>query len=251
VRVCAAALLRIKAPLWEEDARVVIGRMNENNQLCKTLDPLLLALSHQSASPLDSRVTDAQRAARVEFWSDWYAKSFGKALKRTLTANEKTDEDILAFLLDKKARAGDRLRGGQVYEHLQCNTCHGGGVNPGREGGLFGPDLAGATRRLSPREFAEALVYPSKEVADRYKAYEITLKNGNVFSGFITEQNDSSVTLAARDQVHRLARSEIESIRLQSISLMPDHLLNALSWEQIKDLVAFLEEGPVSANSKR
>jgi putative heme-binding domain-containing protein len=80
-------------------------------------------------------------------------------------------------------------------------------------------------------------------VADRYKAYEVTLNDDTALTGFITEQNDSVLTLADRDQVHRIARSQIRSIHPQATSLMPDHLLNGLSWEQIRNLVAFLEEG--------
>jgi len=148
--------------------------------------------------------------------------------------------------LSDRAKGGDRIRGVVVYETLQCNACHGGGVTPGREGRIFGPDLAGVTRRLSPKEFAESLVYPSRQVADRYKAYEIALNDDTTLTGFITEQNDSVVTLADRDQVHRVSRSQIRSIRPQATSLMPDHLLNGLSWEQIRDLVAFLDEGAVA-----
>src|SRR5207253_10409076 len=102
------------------------------------------------------------------------------------------------MILSADFRRGDAGGGARVYERLQCNSCHGGGVTPGREGRIFGPDLAGVTRRLSAKEFAESLVYPSKQVADRYKAYEITLKDGTVLSGFITEQNDTTVTMADR-----------------------------------------------------
>ena len=151
---------------------------------------------------------------------------------------------MLNFLLSDRAKGGDRRHGGEVYERLQCNSCHGGGIALGREGRIFGPDLAGVTRRLSPKEFAESLVFPSKQVADRYKAYEATLNDGTVLTGFITEQNDAVVTFADREQVHRLPRPQIRSIAPQSNSLMPDHLLNGLSWEQIRDLVAFLEEPP-------
>ena len=79
-------------------------------------------------------------------------------------------------------------------------------------------------------------------MADRYKAYELTLKDGTILTGFITEQNDNSVTFADRDQVHRLTRNQVRSLAPQSSSLMPDHLLNALSWQEIRDLLAFLDE---------
>ena len=241
VRACAKALQRIKPTLTDTNARTIITRLNENNAVCKALDPLLVELTGETPPALDQRLSDSSRLARAQFWQNWYQKQFGKSFAAG-SAQQKSDEELLNFLLSDRAKGGNRLRGGEVYERLQCNSCHGGGIRPGSEGRIFGPDLAGATRRLSPKEFAEALVYPSKQVADRYKAYELTLKDGTILTGFITEQNDNSVTFADRDQVHRLTRNQIRSLAPQSSSLMPDHLLNALSWQEIRDLLAFLDE---------
>jgi putative heme-binding domain-containing protein len=116
-------------------------------------------------------------------------------------------------------------------------------VTPGREGRLFGPDLSGVTRRLSRAELADSMVYPSKQVPDRFKAFEIELKDATPVTGFITEQNNEAVTLADREQVRRIPRSEIRAITPQSMSLMPANLINRLSSEEIRDLMAFLNEG--------
>jgi putative heme-binding domain-containing protein len=142
--------------------------------------------------------------------------------------------------------AGNSARGAKVYERLQCNTCHGGGVTPGQEGRFFGPDLAGATRRLSRQELADAMVYPSKQVADRFKAHEVHVTDGVPLNGFITEQSGEAISLADREQVHRIHRSRIRSIEPQSTSLMPERLLNALTDEEIRDLLAFLDQGMAS-----
>jgi putative heme-binding domain-containing protein len=244
VRACAVALSRIRPAIAEGRAQTIIGRLGENNELCKTLDPLLAGLTGAKPAPLPARLSEKDRASRVGFWRGWYKDQFKETFVPKTASGEKSDAELIEFLLSDRLKGGNRERGAQIYETLQCNSCHGGGVTPGREGRIFGPDLAGVTRRLSPREFAESLVYPSKQVADRFKAYEIALANDTILSGFITEQNDTTVTVVDRDQVHRLPRSEIRSIRPQSTSLMPDHLLNALAWEQIRDLVAFVDEKP-------
>jgi putative heme-binding domain-containing protein len=243
-------LIRLQPVATEEHARLVFSRMAENNSLCKILDPLARTLAQTNVPVLD-RITDSIRLERVKFWQAWYQNRFGKALQLAAQSAEKSDEQLLEFLLSDKAKGGNRLRGGEVYEKLQCNSCHGGGATPGREGKIFGPDLSGVTRRLSPREFAESLVYPSKQVAERYKGYEVTLNDGSSLSGFITEQNDTTVTLADREQVHRIARSQIRSLAPQSSSLMPDHLLNVLSWEEVRDLIAFLDEKPMQGGAAR
>ena len=117
-------------------------------------------------------------------------------------------------------------------------------MTPGKEGRLFGPDLAGVTRRLNRLELADALVYPSKQIADRFKATTLTLKDGTVLSGFLTEQTAENLTLAEQGQVRRLSRKEVQSVAPLTVSLMPERLLNRLSFEEIRDLLAFLETGP-------
>lgn len=154
---------------------------------------------------------------------------------------EKSDAEVHGFILT--ARGGDSARGAKVYEGLQCNACHGGGVTPGREGKFFGPELTGIAQRLTKTELADALVYPSKLVADRFKGIEIEFADATPLTGFITDQNAESVTLADREQVHRIPRAKIRSINPQSSSPMPDKLLNGLSWDELRDLLAFLEDG--------
>ena len=60
-------------------------------------------------------------------------------------------------------------------------------------------------------------------------------------TGFITEQNNEAVTLADREQVHRIARGQIRAITPQGLSLMPANLVNRLSWDELRDLMAFLQ----------
>ena len=85
-------------------------------------------------------------------------------------------------------------------------------------------------------------MYPSKQVADRFKAVDVALKDGNSLTGFVTEQTADSVTLVDRDQVHLISRNQIQSLSPLATSLMPERLLNRLSWDEIKDIFAFLDE---------
>ena len=156
-------------------------------------------------------------------------------------SRERTDEEVHQYLLGDQARGVKASSGGLIYERLQCHTCHGGGINPGREGGIFGPDLAGVTRRLSRVELADALVYPSKQVADRFKAFELEKIDGTVFSGFITEKTADAVTLVDPQAVRRFVTPVIARLTPQTKSLMPDRLLNVLTDEETRDLLAFLE----------
>jgi putative heme-binding domain-containing protein len=251
VRACADALPQFKPDLDEDLANLLLSRLGERRDLFHPVQKVLVVLGKarpRGFTPeIDSnrRPDDATRRIGIDFWKNWYEQRFQKKFEPhfSTTVAEKSDEEIHTFILSEEARGGNAVRGAKVYELVQCNTCHGGGVTPGREGRIFGPDLAGVTRRLSRQDLADAIVYPSKQVPDRFKGYEVELKDSTPLTGFITEQNDESVTLADHEQVHRIPRGRIRAIVPQATSLMPERLVNRLSSDEIRDLLAFLEEG--------
>jgi len=97
------------------------------------------------------------------------------------------------------------------------------------------------TLRLKRGELADALVYPSKQVAERFRATQLTTKDGRTLSGFITEQSDDFVSITdLQNTVTRLPRNSVKSIDAQGASLMPARLLNMVSDDDLRDLLAFL-----------
>jgi putative heme-binding domain-containing protein len=258
VKSCASALIRYKPELDGPLANLLLSRMMERRALFYAIDRALVELSgqmrpgHKPEPAPGERLEESTRSAAVAFWKDWYEGRFGKRFEPLLATGgrERSDEELHRAILGADLRAGDTTRGARVYERLQCNSCHGGGVTPGQEGRLFGPDLAGATRRLSRVELADAIVYPSKQVADRFKAHEVRLTDGATLAGFITEQTAEMVTVAARDEVHRIPRSRIQSIAPQTTSLMPEKLANALTDEELRDLLVFLDRGIGSTGAR-
>ncbi|PYJ95878.1 MAG: hypothetical protein DME23_22475 [Verrucomicrobia bacterium] len=251
VVACASAVVQYRPELDESLASALLSRLAERRPLFFATDNALVALSgvqRPGSKPQPEpgeRLEESTRTAAVDFWKHWYEQRFQKKFAPTLSTPgvEQSDEEIYKFILNAESKGGNAIRGAKVYEAAQCNICHGGGVTPGGEGRIFGPDLSGVTRRLSRAELAEAMVYPSRQVADRFKAFGIELKDSTSLTGFITEQNEDTITLADREQLHRIPRSRIRSITPQSTSLMPERLLNRLSLEEIRDLLAFLEEG--------
>jgi putative heme-binding domain-containing protein len=163
-------------------------------------------------------------------------------LKEPVAANkpERPDPEIYNTILLTSIESGDAMRGRKIYERYLCNSCHAGGQTPGQEGRLFGPDLTGVTSRLTRAELADAMVYPSKQVADRFKAVGLTLKDGRELTGFVTERTADHVTFADATTVYRLRPNEIEKQAPQEKSLMPEGLLRALSDQEIAHLLKFL-----------
>jgi hypothetical protein len=81
-------------------------------------------------------------------------------------------------------------------------------------------------------------------VPDRFKGYEVELKDSTPLTGFITEQNDESVTLADREQVHRIPKSRIRAIAPQALRSCRS-AGESIEVRRDPRLLAFLEEGAV------
>lgn len=188
-------------------------------------------------------LTPDEQLAAVEYWLDWYRRRYGRPFLTKLPQRKATlsDEQIHQLLLADKGQ-GDVRRGRMVYLQARCFACHGGGGQPD-QATTFGPTLTGVMRRLKVDEVADALVYPSKKVDDRFRTTAVVTTDGKVLSGFLTQQGDESVTLVTPEgQLHMVPRSRIDEVGPQKTSPMPEGLLRYLNAQEIRDLWAYLRE---------
>jgi putative heme-binding domain-containing protein len=249
VRACALGLARYKGGARRETGQLLITRLEQQRELFVACERALVAISgkrregwRENADPRRGP-EDPERREGLAFWKAWYRDQFGQEFRPTeAKAPEWSNEELRKFVLSEGARGGRAERGRVVYAGL-CVRCHGGTDDAGAAGAvLFGPDLTGVTRRLTREEIADAIVYPSKVVAERFRATAVQLESGDVLSGFVTEQDEKTLTLVDASRVHRLERSKVRAVKAQETSLMPDYLLNRLPADQVRDLLAFLEE---------
>ncbi len=247
-RTCALALTRYRPRLGQELAQTLITRMLEHRALVRSCERLLVHLSGKKredytpeANPQDRAEFDEATAA-IDFWRHWFAKEFGEEFEplRDDLIVEKSNAEVRAQIL-ATTNGGSARRGQGIFTAL-CVKCHGGPSKGENKAAIFGPDLTGVTRRLSPEEFADALVNPSKVVAERYKAMVAQLTDGRVLTGFVTEQSEKQVILATQERIERLATERIVLLLPQDVSLMPEGLLNRLDDRELRDLLAFLRE---------
>jgi putative membrane-bound dehydrogenase-like protein len=139
------------------------------------------------------------------------------------------------------ARAGER-----IYFHPSgpgCYRCH---QIDGR-GGRIGPDLSNVARVLSRERLVESLLEPSKEVAPQFVSYSVERTDGTVFSGVLVSE-DAVGENASGQRTYADAQGKLISIpvaqiarsRPQRTSIMPEGLLNTMTHEEFRDLVAYL-----------
>lgn len=249
VRECALSLTRFRSDLSQDVVQTLVSRMLERRDIFRACERLLVAMtgtqpeSYNAKARVDRNAQYAEREASVGFWKSWYAEQFEEEFEPLDDGVivERESDEIRKFLLSAQAKGGRASRGERIYEAL-CVKCHGGMSKGVERSAVFGPDLTGVTRRLKREEFVDSLVYPSKLVAERFKATVLQSTDGVVLTGFVTEQSDQRVTLVTQDRVHRIARDKVALLAPQDTSLMPEGLLERLHDDELRDLLAFLEQ---------
>ena len=179
--------------------------------------------------------------AAQEFWNQWYVRQYGSAFvpRPDPRLPQRPDAELHRMIVGMEQLDGNAESGRALYLRAGCYACHGGIAD--RKTTIFGPALNGVTLRLKRKELADAIVYPSKDVVERFRASVVVTDSGRTLAGFITEKSDEFVSVTdLRNNVTRIPAADVEEIVDQKKSLMPDRLLSRFSDEQIRDLLAFL-----------
>jgi putative heme-binding domain-containing protein len=151
-------------------------------------------------------------------------------------------DEIIGNLLGNPGRgnqaAPDLNNGKQMFATL-CASCH----RFGESGNDVGPDLTDVRSRFTRRAILESLFFPSEVIDDRFAMWTIQLRGGESRSGLIVSEDDRAVLLnAGADAPVSIPKAQIASRRKAEMSMMPD-LTEALTTQQIRDLVAYLQSG--------
>jgi putative heme-binding domain-containing protein len=161
-----------------------------------------------------------------------------KQLREAIAGNLERRRQQLAEL-EPLLEGGDPNRGHKLFfEKVACATCH----RVGQQGGLVGPDLTKVGAIRSGRDLIESLVLPSATIAQGYDGYLVTLINGEELAGIRARQLDDALVLrdASGAETH-LQPEQVQKMERLKLSLMPEGLLAALSREEIRDLLAYLQ----------
>jgi putative heme-binding domain-containing protein len=137
-------------------------------------------------------------------------------------------------LTSTRVATEDRSRGRSVFIKA-CSSCH----RLFGSGGEIGPDLTGAGRKdLS--YILSNIVDPGAVVSKDFQMTVLGLADGRVVSGIVTSENDASIAIQTAQAKVTIPRSDVLERRQSTDSLMPEGLLQTLTPQQIRDLVAYL-----------
>ena len=160
-----------------------------------------------------------------------------QALRKTLPVESEDNfkKEIVRISNILKTTSGNPQTGRKLYLE-RCASCH----FLYNEGGQIGPDLT-AYQRNSISDLLLAIVNPAAEIREGFQTITVTTKDQQTLSGFLTNQNEHSLTirpLGGKD--HLIERRQITSQKTSNTSLMPSGLLSDLSEQQLRDLFTYL-----------
>lgn len=155
------------------------------------------------------------------------------------------------------ARSGDAGKGREVFfatrtttaagspNAAACGTCH---RVQGR-GQWVGPDLSTIGSKYGRDELLRSILNPSAAIGYNYVTTVISIRDGQVLTGLMVEDTPEKVVLKSADG-RRLSvpTRDVEERAVSEVSLMPEGLAQALTEQELVDLLAFLEglKRPVS-----
>ncbi len=135
-------------------------------------------------------------------------------------------------------KRGDRKQGQIVYAKAgTCATCHVvNGV-----GKTVGPDLSEIGKKLSKTAMYESILFPSASISHNYEMWRVTTTDGELIDGVLVSETDKEIVLvdAKANRLTIKTENVDEKVR-QKISIMPDNLREAMTDQQLVDLVEYL-----------
>ena len=129
-------------------------------------------------------------------------------------------------------------RGRSLYVAAKCASCH----RLGGLGGNIGPDLTSVRNKFDDRYLTEAIIHPSKDISDQYGSSVVILEDGRVLEGLLVEGGEEvTVYPSDPDAPPVVARKDaVLETEPSKVSQMPAGLLDPLSAEEVRDLLAYV-----------
>ncbi len=137
-------------------------------------------------------------------------------------------------LSDEFLAEADLANGAAHFKKL-CANCH----RLYGEGGRIGPDLTGGNRNNLDYLLVN-IVDPSEVVPKQFTTSVIALNSGRIITGVVVAETSQTLTLQTDKEQTVIAVADIDERQNTGKSLMPDGLLDSLSNDHRRNLIAFI-----------
>jgi putative membrane-bound dehydrogenase-like protein len=136
---------------------------------------------------------------------------------------------------------GDPDGGRRVFfsAAANCATCH---IAEGR-GAKVGPDLSTIARSADREKLVASILTPSREIGPLYVMKTATLLDGTTVTGIQSDKETGGRVdiIQPGGLVEKIPHNKVAKIDVSPVSLMPEALELALTVQEFRDLIAYME----------
>ncbi len=204
------------------------GRLSSANALLTAVDAGRVPRTDLHAFNVQQMLQLDDEKLRERIGAVWGSIRETSADKQELIAKLKKS-------LDRNALRRADLGHGRMVFAKTCATCH----RLFGSGEQIAPDLTGSNR-ANLEYVLQNVVDPSAVLGKDYRQTVIVTLDGRVVSGLVQKETDSAVTLRTINDTIVVPLADIDERKLSEQSMMPERLLEPLSSDDVRDLVAYL-----------
>lgn len=144
-------------------------------------------------------------------------------------------QDVVDAYRDLLTMTGDAARGKELFVE-NCSQCHrlqGVGFD-------VGPDLV-TVAQAGPEKILMNILDPNAEINPQYINYTVETNDWESHSGIIASETATSITLRRADgETDTILRVNIDSIKSEELSIMPEGWEESMDKQALADLVTYL-----------
>jgi putative heme-binding domain-containing protein len=228
----AAAILKVYPELNGAEKRDALNALTSRVNYAK---PLLAAVSSGAVSKKDLTAEVVRQLRNLKSPEiDAEVQRVWGAFREASADKKKEIARYTKIYWAGGSTPGDAVRGRAVFART-CQQCH----TLYDVGGKVGPDITGANRG-DLQYLLENILDPNAVIPNDYRSSTITMKDDQVITGIVKKDEEHSLTVAVPGETMTVPKSDVESVRVSEVSMMPEGLLAQLSDQEVRDLLYYL-----------
>jgi putative membrane-bound dehydrogenase-like protein len=178
---------------------------------------------------------DYKKAAVQGVSNDW-RKNVRQQAASFLDGGKSAEGKKLPGLNELLALNGDATRGLTTFKN-NCSTCHQ--VNG--DGMDFGPKLSEIGSKLPKEGQYLAILHPDAGISFGFEGWDVKFKDGSSMTGIVSSKTETDLQMKFPGGVtQNYKMSDVVSMKQIDSSMMPSGLQEAMSTQELVDLVEYL-----------
>lgn len=244
------AIAKSGARPFEERAEAIVGLAGSDPQAGSALLELACGepeeLAREALRSLRGAKFEPEQLSRLRDQmarrgADWQALAT-RVLDPNRSEERPAATDTAAWL-ERLAGPADPKAGARVFFQPQaagCFRCH----EASGRGASVGPNLTAAGKTFTRQRLLESILQPSREMAPHFVPWTIVSTQGQVFTGLYIGQDNENLQryIDQEGREIRIRQADVEERRPSTQSIMPAGLEKTLTDQELRDLLAFLQQ---------